>query len=93
MVEKTAATGMTISDYENIALTKGGHITPVSATTSPLLKDNGEQIGTILILRDLTSIRDLERAVRQADSQVISNDETTTESSWLEADKENDNEL
>ena len=34
-----------------------------------------------------------EGAVRQADSQVISNDETTTESSWLEADKENENEL
>ncbi|MDD5654767.1 MAG: single-stranded DNA-binding protein [Candidatus Omnitrophota bacterium] len=34
-----------------------------------------------------------EGAVRQADSQVVSNDETT-ESSWLEADnKENDNEL
>jgi two-component system nitrogen regulation sensor histidine kinase GlnL len=71
MVEKTAATSMTISDYENIALTKGGHITPVSATTSPLLQDNGEQIGTILILRDLTSIRDLERAVRQADRLSI----------------------
>jgi two-component system, NtrC family, nitrogen regulation sensor histidine kinase GlnL len=67
MVAKTAASGMTISDYENIALTKANHITPISATTSPLLKDNGEQIGTILILRDLTNIRELERAVRQAD--------------------------
>jgi two-component system nitrogen regulation sensor histidine kinase GlnL len=67
IVNKTAATGMIISDYENVALTKGGHITPVSVTTSPLLQDNGEQIGTILVLRDLTSIRDLERAVRQAD--------------------------
>jgi two-component system nitrogen regulation sensor histidine kinase GlnL len=67
MVTKTAASGMTISDYENIALTKASHITPISATTSPLLKDNGEQIGTILILRDLTNIRELERAVRQAD--------------------------
>jgi two-component system nitrogen regulation sensor histidine kinase GlnL len=67
MVAKTAATGMTISDYENIALTKASHITPVSVTTSPLLKDNGEQIGTILILRDLSNIRELERAVRQAD--------------------------
>ena len=34
----------------------------------------------------------VEAAPRQAESQVISNDETT-ESSWLEADKENDNEL
>ncbi len=71
MVEKTASTGMTISDHENIALTRGGHVKPVSATTSPLLKDDGEQIGTILILRDLTGIRDLERAVRQADRLSI----------------------
>ncbi len=71
MVEKTASTGMTISDHENIALARGGHVKPVSATTSPLLKDDGEQIGTILILRDLTGIRDLERAVRQADRLSI----------------------
>ena len=67
MVGKTAATGMTISDYENIVLKKGGHTTPVSATTSPLITDSGEQIGTILVLRDLTNIRELEQAVRQAD--------------------------
>ena len=67
MVGKTAATGMTISDYENIFLKKGTHVTPVSATTSPLLQDNGEQSGTILILRDISNIRELEQAVRQAD--------------------------
>ncbi len=67
MVEKTSATGMTISDYENLVLKKGSHITPVSATTSPLLLANGERIGTILVLRDLTNIRELEEAVRQAD--------------------------
>jgi two-component system nitrogen regulation sensor histidine kinase GlnL len=39
----------------------------VSATTTPLLTDAGERIGTILILRDLTNIRDLEKAVRHAD--------------------------
>jgi two-component system nitrogen regulation sensor histidine kinase GlnL len=67
MVEKTSETGMTISDYENLVLKKGSHITPVSATTSPLLLGNGERIGTILVLRDLTNIRELEEAVRQAD--------------------------
>ena len=67
MVEKTASTGMTISDHENVILKKAGHATPVSATTSPLLLQTGEKIGTILMLRDLTNIRDLERAVRQAD--------------------------
>jgi two-component system nitrogen regulation sensor histidine kinase GlnL len=67
MAEKTADTGMTISDHENVVLKRGGHVTPVSATTSPLLLETGERIGTILVLRDLTNIRDLERAVRQAD--------------------------
>lgn len=67
MVEKTAATGMTISDHENVVLKKPGHATPVSATTSPLLLETGEQAGTILVLRDLANIRDLERAVRQSD--------------------------
>ncbi len=67
MVEKTAATGMTISDHENVVLKRGGHATPVSATTSPLLLETGERIGVILVLRDLTNIRDLEQAVRQAD--------------------------
>ena len=67
MTEKTAATGMTISDHENVVLKRGGHVTPVSATTSPLLLETGEKVGVILVLRDLTNIRDLERAVRQSD--------------------------
>ena len=67
MVEKTATTGMTISDHENVVLKKSGHPTPVSATTSPLLLETGEKVGTILVLRDLANIRDLERAVRQSD--------------------------
>jgi two-component system nitrogen regulation sensor histidine kinase GlnL len=67
MAEKTAATGMTISDHENVVLKRGGHTTPVSATTSPLLLESGERIGAIIVLRDLTNIRDLERAVRQVD--------------------------
>jgi two-component system nitrogen regulation sensor histidine kinase GlnL len=67
MAGKTAATGMTINDHENIVLRSGGRPTPVSATTSPLLQDNGERIGVILLLRDLTGIRDLECAVRHAD--------------------------
>lgn len=67
MVERTSATGMTISDYENVALMSAGHPTPVSVTTSPLIRGNGERIGVILILRDLTNVRELERAVRQSD--------------------------
>jgi two-component system nitrogen regulation sensor histidine kinase GlnL len=67
MVGKTAATGMTISDHENIVLKRPGCHIPVSATSSPLLLGDGERIGTILVLRDLTNIRELEEAVRRAD--------------------------
>lgn len=67
MVAKTAATGMTISDYENIIIKKGTHTTPVSVTTSPLLMSHGEVSGIIIVLRDLSNIRELERIVRQAD--------------------------
>lgn len=67
MVSKTAGSGMTISDHENIVLYRSGHPTPVSATTSPLMLAGGERVGTILLLRDLTNIRELEEAVRTAD--------------------------
>jgi two-component system nitrogen regulation sensor histidine kinase GlnL len=39
----------------------------VSVTTTPLLLDTGEKIGTIIVLRDLSNIRELEGIVRQAD--------------------------
>lgn len=67
MVAKTADTGMTIFDHENIVIKKSTQVTPVSATTFPLLLASGETIGTILVLRDLTNVRDLEEAVRHAD--------------------------
>ncbi|AJE04040.1 two-component system sensor histidine kinase NtrB [Geobacter pickeringii] len=67
MVEKTASSGMSISDHENIVIRKAKHLTPVSATTCPLMLASGEMTGTILMLRDLTSIRELEDAVRHAD--------------------------
>ena len=67
MLSKTAETGMTISDHENIVLYRTGQPIPVNATTSPLMVASGERVGTILLLRDLTSIRELEEAVRTAD--------------------------
>ena len=67
MAGKTGSTGMTISDHENVIVKRGGRTTPVSATTSPLLMKSGERIGVIVVLRDLTNIRELEHAVRQVD--------------------------
>lgn len=67
MVEKSTSSGMSISDHENIVLNRGGRIMPVSVTASPLLLGDGSRAGTIVLLRDLTNIRDLEDAVRNAD--------------------------
>ncbi|ACH39810.1 nitrogen fixation master sensor histidine kinase, PAS domain-containing [Citrifermentans bemidjiense Bem] len=67
MVAKTVETGMSVSDHENIVVKRAGKLIPVGASTSPLLSAGGERIGTILLLRDLTNVRELESAVRQAD--------------------------
>jgi two-component system nitrogen regulation sensor histidine kinase GlnL len=67
LVEKSAVSGMSISDHENVVLKKGGKFMPVSVSTSPLVMADGSRAGTIVLLRDLTNIRDLEEAVRKAD--------------------------
>ncbi len=67
MVERTAASGISLSDQDNVVLNQSSRVIPANATTFPLLRSNGEAIGVILTLRDLTSIRELEAAVRQAD--------------------------
>lgn len=67
MVERTAASGVSLSDQDNVVLAPSGRVIPANATTFPLLRPDGEAIGVILTLRDLMSIRELEAAVRQAD--------------------------
>src|SRR5450631_438139 len=67
MVTKTIRTGITISDHENVVVRNTGRITPVAVTCYPLVLANGENIGAILTLKDITYIRELEAAVRQAD--------------------------
>ncbi len=67
MVARTAASGISRSDQDNVVLKSSGRLIPVNATTVPLMQPDGEAIGVILTLRDLTSIRELEAAVRQAD--------------------------
>jgi len=67
IAEKSSISGMSISDHENIVLKRGGHITPLSVTVSPLLLADGSRAGAIVLLRDLTNIRELEEAVRKSD--------------------------
>ncbi|HIJ81577.1 MAG TPA: PAS domain S-box protein [Desulfuromonadales bacterium] len=67
MVSKTIRTSITISDHENIVVRSTGRITPVAVTCYPLVEVSGENIGAILTIKDITYIRELEAAVRQAD--------------------------
>jgi two-component system nitrogen regulation sensor histidine kinase GlnL len=67
MVAKTISTGITISDHENVLVRSTGKFKPVAVTCYPLVLDSGENIGAILTLKDITYIRELEAAVRQAD--------------------------
>jgi two-component system nitrogen regulation sensor histidine kinase GlnL len=67
MVAKTIRTGITIADHENVVVRSMARITPVAATCYPLMRANGENIGAILTLKDITYVRELEAAVRQAD--------------------------
>ncbi|MDD2501953.1 MAG: ATP-binding protein [Geobacter sp.] len=67
MVERTSTSGISLSDQDNVVLSPSGRVIPANATTFPLVMPNGEAIGVVLTLRDLTSIRELEAAVRQAD--------------------------
>ena len=67
MLAKTMRTGITISDHENIVVRSTGRIAPVAVTCCPLVEGSGENIGAILTLKDITYIRELEAAVRQAD--------------------------
>lgn len=64
--------GRSVSDQENIMLRRPiGPPLPVNASALPLFNDQGTQDGAVVILRDLSRIRDLEDAVRRNDQLVV----------------------
>lgn len=68
LVDEAQTKGRTISAPENMLLPRPGHIPlPVSVSACPLLDGAGRQEGVVLIIRDLTRMRELEEAVRRAD--------------------------
>ncbi len=70
---KTALEGeRSISDHEDLTLERPtGKPIPVSVSVSPLYNDSGFSEGAVLIIRDLSRVRDLENAVRRADRLSI----------------------
>ncbi len=68
LIRSAVRSGRSISDHENIHLNRQGHPPiPVSVSVSPIFTAGGEQEGVVLILRDLSRVRELEEAVRRAD--------------------------
>ncbi|MBE0596757.1 MAG: PAS domain-containing protein [Desulfuromonadales bacterium] len=60
--------GRSVSNHENIFLQRGpSPPLPVSVSVSPIFTDTGKAEGVVMILRDLSRVRDLEEAVRRAD--------------------------
>lgn len=68
LVQTSLREGRSISDHENMLLPRPiGEPLPVSVSVSPLLDVQGSIDGVVLIIRDLSRIRELEEAVRRAD--------------------------
>lgn len=65
---RTALAGRSISDNENIELKRpGAEPLPVGVSVSPIYTPAGELEGAVLIIRDLSRVKDLEKAVQRAD--------------------------
>ncbi len=68
LIDSAVRSGRSISDHENIFLHRpGAPSLPVSVSASPIFSAEGERDGVVLILRDLSRVRELEEAVRRAD--------------------------
>jgi len=68
LVDETERKGRAISDPENVHLLRPmADPLPVSVSACPLLDAAGAQEGVVLLIRDLTRIRELEDAVHRAD--------------------------
>lgn len=64
--------GRSVSDQENLLLRRAfGPPLHVNASALPLFDDKGRQDGAIVILRDLSRIRELEESVRRNDQLAV----------------------
>lgn len=72
LIRTALRNGRSISDYENILLHRPpAPPTPVSVTVSPIFTERGSREGAVLIVRDLSRVRELEETVRRADRLSI----------------------
>jgi two-component system nitrogen regulation sensor histidine kinase GlnL len=72
LLRQTLAAGRSITDEENISLQQTtGAAMPISVSVSPIYDQSDTPDGAVLIMRDLSRVRELEAALRQADRQSM----------------------
>lgn len=68
LVETGLRSGRSISDHEEVFLYRShGAPLPIDISVSPLYRTNGEQDGLILILHDVSRLKELKKIMLQAD--------------------------
>ncbi|MBN1545833.1 MAG: PAS domain-containing protein [Syntrophaceae bacterium] len=72
LVTTALSEGRSISDHEDLMLNRlNAPALPVSVSVSPLYTDAGKPEGAVLIIRNLSRVKDLEMAVRRSDRLSI----------------------
>lgn len=64
---KTFESGQIFSDYDTTLIGRENHILPVSIITSPILRKDGAISGTVLAIRDISRMKELEDDIRRSD--------------------------
>lgn len=64
LIERCMESGMAVSDHRQAIAGRGGKTAFVSVTVTPLLEKDGTSGGVILLLRDITTIHELECSSR-----------------------------
>ena len=72
LVKKTLSSEITFSDYQTDYIKKDRQKIPVSITTSPLISSKGKTEGSVVIVKDLTTIRRLEERASNLEKMQIS---------------------
>ncbi|HWP49005.1 MAG TPA: ATP-binding protein [Candidatus Limnocylindrales bacterium] len=67
LIRDTLLTGKTFSSHKRSLFLKNGKTLSLDIATSPLFNQQGDIYGVVIVLRDLTAIKDLEEEIRRKD--------------------------
>ncbi len=71
--------GLPVARFETVRLTRDGRRLNVELNTSPLYDDEGNHIGNIVVIRDVTAVKEAEAARRQTEERFRNLVETMNE--------------